>query len=67
VQDLKSDKFISRIEGDPNYSEMLVSVLVVVHKKKVALFEENYYKFLIDFNSQNFESWYEQTGKLVKE
>ena len=36
---------------------MLTSVLVSVNKKKEQAFKEGYFKFLIDFNKNDFESW----------
>lgn len=46
---VKGDRFVS--------TTMFTNILVVVHQKKEALFQENYYKFLMDLNMAELKNW----------
>lgn len=58
---INKQKFCNKIEGDENYTDLFTSVLVVVNKKKEQDFLDNYHKFLITHNANDFVAWEKRT------
>ena len=46
---VKGDRFVS--------TSMFTNILVVVHQKKEQLFQDSYYKFLVDLNMNELKNW----------
>lgn len=67
IKEIGKGKFITSIhpEGE-NYSTLLTSILVVVGKKKDAQFRDNYFRFLIDHNVNDYENWRKRTEMACK-
>jgi len=58
-----SKNFFVNIHG----SELMTTVLVVVHKKKVDQFRNSYFTILLDHYNNDLQNWERRTKELIKQ